>query len=186
MIGFVQGTVLASDKREALVLTAAGVAYQVVVFQSLTHGQAVELYTSPIIKENSQELFGFSSMREKKLFELILNVKGVGPKGAFALVGALGYETVVDAIARGDKKALQRAPGIGAKAAAQILLDLEGKMSMTMATSRPNDLLGDTLLACEQLGLRPEHVATTVQRLLKENPVTKPEQLVRLVLKEMQ
>ena len=193
MIGLIRGKVLFSDGREALVLTASGIAYQVKTPEIFPKGQMLEIYTCPVIKENSQELFGFSSMREKKLFQLILNVKGVGPKGAFGLVHSLGFENAVGAIIQGDKRALQKAPGIGAKAAAQILLDLEQKIAeiATDSSSSPTaplqkDLLNDTLLACEQLGLKPEQVTLAAQKLLKENNVTGPEQLVHLILKEMQ
>ena len=128
MIGFLEGKVLFSDGQETLLTTASGVGYEIRTGELFSRGQRVRLYISHIIREAAQELFGFSKMREKKLFELILSVKGVGPKGAHALVQTLGFEGVMNAIQFESKKSLQQAPGVGAKAAAQILLDLKGKI----------------------------------------------------------
>ena len=105
--------------------------YQIKTCEIFPEGQIIGLYISHIVKENSQELFGFFMMREKKLFELLLNVKGVGPKGAYRLVHSLGFQGVVDAIYNEDKRSLQKTPGIGAKVAAQVLLDLEDKIKKT-------------------------------------------------------
>lgn len=192
MIGFLQGKVLSSDGQETILLTPSGIGYQIKTHGLFSQGQVLKFYISTIIKENSQELFGFSSMREKKVFELILEVKGVGPKGAYNLVHTLGFQGFVDAICYENKKALQKAPSIGSRVAAQILLDLKGKidkMAIYMeATPSPTstvqkNLLDDALLACEQLGLGPEQIAPMAQKLLQENDITHSEQLVQLILK---
>ena len=136
MMGFIQGKVLFSDGQECVLLTNSGVGYQIKTGEILPEGQVLGLYISHVIRDNSQELFGFSSMQEKKLFELLLGVKGVGPKGAYSIARSLGFLGVMEAIASGDKKSLQRAPGIGAKAAAQVVLDLEGKMQKVAMYSK--------------------------------------------------
>ena len=129
MIGFIQGKVLFSDGQETILLTHSGIGHQVKTGNIFPEGHTIGLYTSHIIKENSQELFGFFMMREQKLFELILKVKGIGPKGAYGLVHTLGFQGVVNAIRNESKNDLQKVPGIGAKVAAQILLDLGGKIA---------------------------------------------------------
>ena len=128
MIGFLQGRVLFSNGQETILLSDSGIGHQIKTCEIFPEGQIIGLYISHIVKENSQELFGFFMMREKKLFELLLNVKGVGPKGAYRLVHSLGFQGVVDAISNQDKRSLKKTPGIGTKVAAQVLLDLEDKI----------------------------------------------------------
>ncbi|MCY4644888.1 MAG: helix-hairpin-helix domain-containing protein [Bacteriovoracales bacterium] len=225
MIGYLQGKVLFSDGHETILLTSSGTGYQVKTFDIFPEGQTLGLYISHMVKENSEELFGFLTMREKKLFELILSVKGVGPKGAYALVYTLGFQGFIKAIGLEDKKALQRSPGIGAKAAAQILLDLSAKIEkVSMYSDRYSgkifednitsvqeklshereeedicdpasphalslrdrkNLLDDALLACEELGFKPEKINLIAQKLLSEHDIKKSEQLVHLILKDI-
>ncbi|MDC1175713.1 Holliday junction ATP-dependent DNA helicase RuvA, partial [Bacteriovoracaceae bacterium] len=128
MIGHLKGEVLFSDGIETLIQTPMGVGYQVYLNEVLTEGAEASVYISHVIKEASEELYGFKNLREKKLFEILISVKGVGPKSAYILLNALGVEQIVSAIQFDNKKALTAAPGIGPKAAAQILLDLSSKI----------------------------------------------------------
>ena len=89
----------------------------------------IMMYTTNIIKETSNEIYGFKSIEEKKIFELLISVKGVGPKSAFSMVTTIGTEDIVQAILMDNKKLLCAAPGIGKKAASQIVLDLSDKIS---------------------------------------------------------
>jgi Holliday junction DNA helicase RuvA len=129
MIGHIQGEVLFSDGAEIIISTNSGIGYQITFHKVLAEGQFASLFISHVIREAAQTLYGFESLRDKKLFELLMTVKGVGPKGAYAIVGTLGSEGVIQAVLFEDKKALSRAPGIGAKAAAQIILDLQKKIT---------------------------------------------------------
>jgi Holliday junction DNA helicase RuvA len=128
MIGFIQGNVLFSDGSELIVQTNTGVGYQVYHHKIVPEGVSLNLYISHVIRENSQELYGFSSLREKKLFEMLTSVKGVGPKSAYALVASLGADAIIEGVQFENKKALTKAPGIGQKAASQIILDLQTKI----------------------------------------------------------
>lgn len=128
MIGFIQGNVLFSDGNELIVQTGAGVGYQVYHHKIVPEGTSLNLYISHVIRENSQELYGFISLREKKLFEMLTSVKGVGPKSAYALVASLNADAIIEAVQFENKKTLTKAPGIGQKAASQIILDLQSKI----------------------------------------------------------
>jgi holliday junction DNA helicase RuvA len=219
MIGHIQGKILFSDGSEALLATNSGVGYQVYCSQVLPEGEQVALYIAHVIKEDSQSLFGFNSLREKKLFELLLTVKGVGPKSAFSLVGNVGFDPVCEAITLENRKILTLAPGVGNRAAAQIILDLAGKiMSVKMysdkydapqvveTTNSPNELplrpveqplslrtgqrnhqqiINDTIMACKELGFSEEHVLSRATKIMREGDISKPEQLIHLVLKGM-
>jgi len=128
VIGHLTGTVLFSDGSETIIQTPSGIGYQVYLPQVLVEGAYAQVYISHIIRENDEALYGFDSLRAKKLFELLLQVKGVGPKSAFALMSALSVLDIIQAIQTEDKKVLKSAPGVGDKAAAQMILDLSKKV----------------------------------------------------------
>lgn len=91
-------------------------------------GSEVKLYTHFYLKEALMALYGFNSNAALGLFEMLLSVSGVGPKAALSLVGAGGVEAVHLAIAQSDVDFLKKIPGIGAKTAARIILELKGKL----------------------------------------------------------
>ncbi len=138
MISFIQGKVIFSDGQEVIVADASGVGYQIYCRTLFAEGSSVALYLSHIIKEASEALYGFISLREKKMFELLNEVKGVGPKSAYTLISSLGVKQICDAINFEDKKSLSKAPGIGAKASAQMILDLAGKINKIKMYSNKN------------------------------------------------
>ena len=109
-------------------MTNGGVGYQVFYSKVLPHGIDCEIYVKHIKKENSEDLYGFSSFGEKKMFELLVGVKGIGPKSAYSLVSRLGLKNLIRAISFKEKKVLTSVPGIGPRAGAQILLDLTEKV----------------------------------------------------------
>ncbi|MFG1515951.1 OB-fold domain-containing protein, partial [Halobacteriovorax sp. ZH3_bin.1] len=94
MIGLLQGEVVFSDGNELILFTPSGVGHQIYFQHVLPEGSVAAIFISHIVKEASEELFGFRSLREKKTFELLLSVKGVGPKGAFALVTSIGVDNI--------------------------------------------------------------------------------------------
>lgn len=222
MIGHIQGEVLFSDGHELIILTNSGIGYQVFYGQILAEGSHASIYISHVIKEASEELYGFHTLRAKKLFEMLTSVKGVGPKSAFNLIMALGEQQIITSISLEDKKALTKAPGIGPKAAAQMILDLgskihkikmygdsykimipavvadgaHGKTKIVQETlfenkkkrelgHDENQIIIDTIMACKELGFREDQIIPVAQKVLKETQVSRPEQLVHLVLKEI-
>lgn len=207
MIGFIQGEIVFSDGVELILLTKSGVGYQVYFNRILPEGALTSIYTSQIFRENSQDLYGFSSFNEKKIFEMLTSVKGVGPKSAFRLIGTLGAKEVVNAIVMESKKTLTKAPGIGPKAAAQMILDLGTKIQKSqiyadsklvynkldrdadlekgMISISENTLIDDTLMACKELGFKEDDVLELAKKLLETQDIKKPEQLIHLVLKEI-
>lgn len=128
MIGFLQGDVLFSDGNEIIINTRSGIGYQVYFYHVALEGSRISVYVSHIVKEGSEELYGFKSLRDKKMFELLISVKGVGPKSAFNLMAALSTTQIIDSVINDDKKTLTKAPGIGTKAASQMILDLTKKI----------------------------------------------------------
>ncbi|MFZ4712784.1 MAG: Holliday junction branch migration protein RuvA [Bacteriovoracaceae bacterium] len=128
MIGFLYGKVLFSDGVEIVILTNSGVGYQAYFSGVAIEGSSIGVFTSHVIKETSQEIFSFKNLRDKKAFELLLTVNGVGPKSAYSLVKTLGCENLIEAVTLDNKALLKEAPGVGLKSASQIILDLKDKI----------------------------------------------------------
>lgn len=116
-----------------VVVFAAGVGYQVFVTERTmaaipSIGNQVDLCTRQIVREHEIALFGFASTSERRLFDLLTTVNGLGPRLALSLIGAVGEEGVVGAILSSDYKPLVRAQGIGAKLAQRICVELADKI----------------------------------------------------------
>lgn len=98
-------------------------------------GKQVKLFTHLAVREDGIELFGFGSYEEKECFNRLTSVSGVGPKAAMNILSTMTPEKLAVAICTDDKKAIAKAPGIGAKSAARIILELKDKMSKEMLGS---------------------------------------------------
>jgi Holliday junction DNA helicase RuvA len=90
--------------------------------------QEVEFYTYAHYREDGSTLFGLTSWEERELYQILLNVSGIGPKGALGLLSAMDADDLRFAVLSGDAKAIAKAPGIGAKTAQRVILDLKDKM----------------------------------------------------------
>ena len=95
-------------------------------------GKTVTLYTHLAVREDGIELFGFGSTEERECFNNLTTVSGVGPKVAMSILSTLTPEKLALAICTDDAKAIAKAPGIGAKSALRIILELKEKMSKSM------------------------------------------------------
>lgn len=131
MIGLIRGTVVEIEGNLALI-EVSGVGYEVIVPDSalpkLGLNTEVVLYTRQIIREDSVTLCGFLERTERRVFDLLLEVKGCGPKVATALIGQVGADTVSGAIVSNDAKTLARATGVGLRLAERIILELRPKI----------------------------------------------------------
>jgi Holliday junction DNA helicase RuvA len=221
MIGFLTGEVLFSDGSESIIQTSTGIGYQVFYNKVLVEGTLAAIYVAHIIKEDSETLFGFGSLRAKKLFEMLLTVKGIGPKSAYNLISNIGVNEIINAVNLEAKATLTKVPGLGAKGAAQIVLDLAGKIDrvkmfsdsskiirgglapsakldflsmeevgfveevVKVEATGQHEIMNDTLMACKELGFKEDKIIPIAQKILGANLITKPEQLIHLVLKEL-
>lgn len=96
-------------------------------------GAAVALFTELLVRQDLLQLFGFPTLQEKEWHRLLVTVQGVGAKAAMAILGTLGTEGVARAIALGDAKSVQAAPGVGPKIAQRVVLELKSKAPAVMA-----------------------------------------------------
>lgn len=133
MIAHVSG-VVAEKFNSSLIVDVHGVGYEVAVaatdYEVALLNEPIKLFTHHHIREQSQELFGFSSLAAKKLFELLITVQGVGPKAALAILSLGESETVRNAIANSDAAFITKATGVGKKTAERVVVDLSDKVGM--------------------------------------------------------
>lgn len=133
MIAHVFGKV-AEKFNGSLVIDVHGVGYEVSVatndFDAVILDQEVKFYTYHHVREQTEELFGFSSLAAKKLFEMLITVQGVGPKAALAILSLGDAEQVRNAIANADSGFVQKATGVGKKTAERVVVDLSDKVGL--------------------------------------------------------
>ena len=133
MISQISGTLLQKEINHVELMTAGGVAYALTiplgVYETLPRsGDPCTLHTYLVVKEDSWQLFGFANAFERRVFQRVLDAKGVGPALAIGLLSALSAERLVRAIREKDVATLQGAPRVGRKKAEQLILDLSEKM----------------------------------------------------------
>jgi Holliday junction DNA helicase RuvA len=203
MIGYISGTVVYSDSQKSVVLTNSGVGYEICISTPMVPNKDVALFISHIIREQSQDLYGFETVEDKKFFEMLLDVNGIGPKSAFALISHVGVQQIISAITLENVDILKSAPGVGKKSAEQIILSLKDKISklevgfavkenpvksgakVKVDNKVDAHLVKETLAACQGLGFKDQDVLPMIQKHLQEGIIQRPEELVKVILKEL-
>ena len=118
----------------SLILDVNGVGYEIMVpvpdFDIVNLGEEKKFYTYHNVRENSEELYGFSSLAAKKIFELLISVQWIGPKAAIAILSLAEAEEVRNAIANADATFVAKASGVGKKSAERVIVDLRDKVGI--------------------------------------------------------
>lgn len=134
MISFIRGTVYSVSESKVEIDTGSfgfEVNVPMTVIDTLPPvGEDTELYTYLNVREDEMSLFGFSSRDELFMFRMLINVSGIGPKGALAILSTLSPTDIRFAVLSKDAKALSKAPGIGAKTAERIIIELKDRVSL--------------------------------------------------------
>lgn len=131
MIAFVKG-ILDSIATDRIVVENNGIGFEILVPASVLNqlpyiGDEVKILTYMNVKEDDMQLFGFLKKDDLDMFKLLITVNGIGPKGALAILSTLDADGLRYAILSGDSKTISKAPGIGAKTASRVILDLKDK-----------------------------------------------------------
>lgn len=136
MIGYLAGKYLSAEENSVIV-DVGGVGYSVLVSSrnliGLVPGSPIELFVHTNLRENALELFGFASAWEKKVFQLLTSVSGVGPRTALTILNGLDGETILSAIVREDRATLGSVSGVGKKTAERLLIELGDKARKLLA-----------------------------------------------------
>lgn len=153
MIAHLQGTI-AEKFANSVIIDVHGVGYEVALtapdFDKLYLNDEVKLYTYHHVREQSEELFGFTSLEGKKIFELLITVQGIGPKNAMSVLSLASYEEVRNTIANADAAYLTKANGVGKKAAERIIVDLREKVGLPTYYGRKSDPETQTIAANDE------------------------------------
>ena len=185
------------------VIDCGGVGYRLTVSfitsESLMSklGKQVKLFTHLAVREDGIELFGFGSYEEKECFNRLIGVSGLGPKAAMSILSTMTPEKLAIAICTDDKKAIAKAPGIGAKSAARIILELKDKMSkeldggsidLSTASSSAagflsNSAFSEAAEALTVLGYDKSTVAAALKGV--DTSITDAGEIIRLALKNL-
>lgn len=140
MYSYIKGT-LEEVEDGKIVVDHFGIGYQIQTPANILDylpsiGEEIKVYTYLQIKEDAVSLFGFPAKEDLALFRLLLMVNGIGPKGALGILSVLTTDELRFAVLAGDAKAIARAPGIGAKSAQRIILELKDKLNLEDVLSK--------------------------------------------------
>ena len=195
MISYLKGKLVHKDPTY-VVVDVNGMGYHVNIslhtFGEIKEQENIQLYTHLTIREDAHILFGFSQPSEKKLFQLLVSVNGVGPNTALLMLSYLSTQELKSAIAREDAATLQAVKGVGGKTAMRVIIELKDKIKKESfeESATPNlggghnTLRGEALSALVTLGLSKNVAEKSVDSVLKKsgNTITL-EDLVKQALK---
>ena len=134
MIGFLRGKI-AGYNENMLLMDVGGVGYEVIISAGTAEelppvGEELKIFTHLSVREDAMTLYGFLTSDDLSIFKQLIGVSGIGPKGAQSILSELSPDNLRFAILAGDAKAISKAPGIGAKTAQRIIIDLKDKLSL--------------------------------------------------------
>ena len=137
MYAYIKGE-LAEKNIDHIVVEAGGIGYLIYVpAQSIDYlpdeGDQIKVYTYLYIREDAMVLYGFLTKDDLEIFKMLITVSGIGPKGGLGILSTLSADDLRFAILSGDSKTISKAPGIGAKTAQRVIIDLKDKMSLEEA-----------------------------------------------------
>lgn len=201
MFFYISGKVAVIEQNLA-VIDASGVGYAIYTTRvsqaDLKLGEVGKLYTYNVVREDCFDLYGFSTLSEKRCFEMLIGVSGVGPKAALSILSSSTPEQLAMSILTEDDKAIMVAQGIGKKIAQRVILELKDKMAknapaftggsggarLPASTGQVGvDLISDATAALAVLGYSPAEIAYALKDLDLEN--LKLEEVIRQGLKRM-
>ncbi len=180
------------------VIECGGIGFELITtahtVSRLKIGESAKLFTYENVREDCFDLYGFSDMREKRCFEMLIGVSGVGPKAAISILSTATPEMLAISIINGDEKTLTAAPGVGKKIAQRILLELKDKMSkeslgfaavtsMVPSGGAGSSKLSDAVSALMVLGYSSAEVSLLLKDVDVEN--TTLEDIIKQALKKM-
>jgi Holliday junction DNA helicase RuvA len=200
MIGYLKGEVLSSDGKKVLLKTEFGIGYEVNYAYYADVGVDLEIYTHHHFTDSDQSLWGFNSLEDKSVFELLKSVNKVGASKAYVLLTQIGKENIINALTFEQVDVLTQASGIGKKMAEQIILSLKDKVDKIQVvstqtsgqvkqqsdagTTLDKSIVREALEALESLGYKDKDV----NKIIRENmssQVVSSEELIKIVLREL-
>jgi Holliday junction DNA helicase RuvA len=196
MIGFLHGEVADINDTE-LHLDVHGVGYRITVPTSVRaaveRGRSARIHTSLIISDDRPNLYGFMSAQERDIFEILIKVSGIGPKGAVKML-SIPREQLVAAIQNGDIAVLTTVPGVGKKTAERVCLELRDKLGASFGGSvvpgiapalAADDEVGAAMQGLQALGFSPSEIRAYINSIPeKEIKGSTAQKIITMCLKK--
>ena len=201
MYAYIKG-VLADVEEESVVVEAGGIGYRIYTTgQTFDYlpvvGEEVKLYTYLNVREDAMILYGFLTKDDLRVFKLLIGVNGIGPKGALAVLSVMTTDDLRFAILGDDAKAIAKAPGVGAKTAQRVIIELKDKLSLEDAFEQKlanqaqkaelNPAVGvknEAILALTSLGYSQSEALKVLQGI-EISPDDQVEDVLKMALKQM-
>ncbi len=183
MYSYIKGTITEIEPGK-VTLETYGIGYHIIVPNPFKFkvDESVKLYIYQHVREDALTLFGFGNLKEKRLFDELLSVKGIGPKSALAVLASAETDEIIRAIEMGDTKYLNKFPGIGPKASQQIVLDLKGKIKSDTLNIKSQRRLDEVKDALRALGYKNKEIDRATKNL---DPKKDTSLLIKDALKTM-
>ena len=201
MYAYIKG-ILAEITEDAIIVENQGIGYEIAVpgqvFDYLPSvGEEVKIYTYHYVREDAILLYGFLTKEDVRIFKMLIGVSGIGPKGALAILSVLSTDDLRFAILGDDAKAIAKAPGVGAKTAQRVIIELKDKLSFEDAFEQKlanqaqkaelNPAVGvknEAILALTSLGYSQSEALKVLQGI-EISPDDQVEDVLKMALKQM-
>ena len=201
MYAYIKG-ILAEITEDAISVENQGIGYEIAVpgqvFDYLPSvGEEVKIYTYHYVREDAILLYGFLTKEDVRIFKMLIGVSGIGPKGALSILSVLSTDDLRFAILGDDAKAIAKAPGVGAKTAQRVIIELKDKLSLEDAFEQKlanqaqkaelNPAVGvknEAILALTSLGYSQSEALKVLQGI-EISPDDQVEDVLKMALKQM-
>lgn len=204
MIGYIKGR-LEEVMDSAIIVDNNGIGYEIFVPASVigslpSKGNEVNIYTYMNVREDSLQLFGFMTRDDLEVFKMLITVSGIGPKGALGILGVMSADDIRFAVMSEDAKTISKAPGIGAKTARKLIIELKDKLNFkdviegaldrgenaaaNSSSSADKQIISDAVEALTALGYSASDAMKAVRMVEMTDDMT-VEMLLKLSLKNM-
>ena len=201
MYAYIKG-ILVEITEDAIIVENQGIGYEIAVpgqvFDYLPSvGEEVKIYTYHYVREDAILLYGFLTKEDVRIFKMLIGVSGIGPKGALAILSVLSTDDLRFAILGDDAKAIAKAPGVGAKTAQRVIIELKDKLSLEDAFEQKlanqaqkaelNPAIGvknEAILALTSLGYSQSEALKVLQGI-EISPDDQVEDVLKMALKQM-
>lgn len=196
MIARLRG-VLSSKSADRLIVDVHGVGYEVLIpfstyYELGQEGESVDLLIYTYVREDTLNLYGFRTEKEKQLFLLLIQISGIGPKLGVTILSGLPVDELLAAVSAADSVRLSSIPGVGKKTAQRIALELKDKISSLFSELQPETQLAitssvqrDVISALVNLGYPKNKAETVVSKVLREGEIDRFETLLKKSLQEL-
>ena len=201
MYAYIKG-ILAEITEDAIIVENQGIGYEIAVpgqvFDYLPSvGEEVKIYTYHYVREDAILLYGFLTKEDVRIFKMLIGVSGIGPKGALSILSVLSTDDLRFAILGDDAKAIAKAPGVGAKTAQRVIIELKDKLSLEDAfeqklanqaqkaeLSPAVGVKNEAILALTSLGYSQSEALKVLQGI-EISPDDQVEDVLKMALKQM-